>query len=138
MQIFKTKQELLKSNEAKKIVKNYNRMVSALLEFELMYHRTWFKAVEIARSGMNSSLLIRHPETNKFVLNFDNQIYELIDEAKNFIKLELEIPEAARNMMNNEEVSKFELNQLSFEKFCCSSYTKFETLFRFYCFAPFF
>ncbi|XP_075265378.1 dynein axonemal heavy chain 5-like isoform X2 [Convolutriloba macropyga] len=106
MQIFKTKPDLLKSTEAKKIVKNYNRMVSALLEFELMYHRTWFKAVEIARSGMNSSLLIRHPETNKFVLNFDNQIYELIDEAKNFIKLELEIPEAARDMMNNEEVIK--------------------------------
>ena len=106
MQIFKSKNDLLKSNEAKRIVKNYNRMASALLEFELTYHKTWFKAVEIARSGMNSSLLIRHPESNNFILNFDTQIYELIDETKNFIKLELEIPDAARNMMLNEEVIK--------------------------------
>lgn len=33
---------------------------------QLLYHRGWFKAVEAAKSGLNASLLVRHPETKVY------------------------------------------------------------------------
>ena len=70
-------------------------MAAVLMEFEMLYHRGWYKAVETARSGLNASLLVKHPDTEKLFVNFDPQILELIQEAKYLQKLNLEIPEAA-------------------------------------------
>ena len=37
---------------------------------QLLYHRGWFKAVEAAKSGLNASLLVRHPETKVYFFPF--------------------------------------------------------------------
>ncbi|CAH1798803.1 unnamed protein product, partial [Owenia fusiformis] len=95
MKIFKKKSEFLRSSEAKKIVRNYNKMAAVLMEFEMLYHRGWFRAVDAAKSGLNASLLVKHPETKEIFVNFDPQILELIQEAKHLKRLNLEIPETA-------------------------------------------
>ncbi len=51
--------------------------------------------METARSGMNASLLVQHPETRKIYVNFDPKILELVQEAKYLKKLALDIPESA-------------------------------------------
>lgn len=51
MKVFKTKPEILKHPEAKKIVRNYNKMAGVLLEYEMLYHRGWCRAVEAAKGG---------------------------------------------------------------------------------------
>lgn len=61
----------------------------------MLYHRGWYRAVETARSGLNASLLVRHPETNQLFVNFDPQILELIQEARYLKKMQLDIPESA-------------------------------------------
>jgi dynein heavy chain len=107
MKIFKSKHELLKTMEAKKVIKNFNKMAAVLVEFEMLYHRGWFKAVDTARSGLNSSLLIKGKENGQHLyVNFDNQIFELIDEAKYMIKMGLELPESAHSMITNEATIK--------------------------------
>ncbi|XP_048577391.1 dynein axonemal heavy chain 5 isoform X1 [Nematostella vectensis] len=112
MLIFKTKSDLLKGEEAKRIVKNYNKMASVLVEFELLYHRGWFRAVEAAKSGLYASLLVRHPETKELFVNFDPQIVELIQEAKCMARLNLEIPNSAQVLRLKEEQIKSSSNRL--------------------------
>ena len=51
--------------EAKKIVRNYNKIAKILLEYEILYHRAWMRQVETATVGLHASLLVRHPETGK-------------------------------------------------------------------------
>lgn len=43
---------IIQSEEGRKVIRNYNKMASVLLEYEMLYHRGWFKAVETARSGI--------------------------------------------------------------------------------------
>ncbi|XP_077977872.1 dynein axonemal heavy chain 5-like isoform X2 [Glandiceps talaboti] len=106
MKVFKKKQEVLRTQEAKKIIRNFNKMAAVLMEFEMLYHRGWYRAVETAKSGMNSSLLVRHPDTKDLFVNFDPQILELIAEAKYLRKMNLEIPEAAVVMCMKENEIK--------------------------------
>lgn len=44
---------------------------------------------------LNITLLVRHPKTGKFVVNFDPKVTEVIREAKCLLKMGLEIPKQA-------------------------------------------
>ena len=57
-------------------------------------------------SGLNASLLVRHPETKKMFVNFDPQVLELIVEARYMVKLNLEIPESAVFLIKKEQEIK--------------------------------
>ena len=58
----------------------------------------WIQGVATAYSGLQSSVLVRHPETKKLVANFDPKIYELLQETKKMIELSLEIPQSANTL----------------------------------------
>jgi len=85
----------LKKPAGAKVVKQYNRLGHVLMEFELLYHRAWWQAVDAANTGMQASLFVRHPTTNRLVVNLDKQILQLIRETKSMQKLRMEIPESA-------------------------------------------
>ncbi|XP_052807224.1 dynein axonemal heavy chain 5-like isoform X2 [Mya arenaria] len=106
MKAFKTKPVILKSSEAKKIVRNYNKMAGVLMEYEMLYHRGWLRAVEAAKSGLNASLLIRHPDSGELFVNFDPQVMELIQEAKCLQAMNLEVPETVKGLQTKEEEIK--------------------------------
>ncbi|KAH3727100.1 hypothetical protein DPMN_053025, partial [Dreissena polymorpha] len=106
MKAFKTKPAILKTAEAKKIVRNYNKMAGVLMEYEMLYHRGWLRAVEAAKSGLNASLLIRHPDSGELFVNFDPQVVELIQEAKYLQALGLECPETVKALMTKEDEIK--------------------------------
>ena len=72
----------------------------------MLYHRGWIRAVEAAKSGLNASLLIRHPDTDELFVNFDPQVVELIQEAKCLQALHLEVPETVKALMVKEEEIK--------------------------------
>jgi len=42
---FRLHPQLLQSAEAKKIIRNYNKLSKTLLEYELMYYRCWLSQV---------------------------------------------------------------------------------------------
>ncbi len=60
----------------------------------MLYHRGWFRAVETARSGLNASLLVRHPESSELFVNFDPTVFELMAECKYMRRLNLDVPDA--------------------------------------------
>lgn len=73
----------------------------------MLYHRGWCQAVEMAASGLNASLLIVHPaDSNKYIVNIDPQVIELIQEAKYLHKMNLEVRGSAVELLNREEEIK--------------------------------
>lgn len=73
---------------------------------KVLYHRGWFHAVETARSGLNASLLVRHPDTDQLFVNFDPQILEILQEAKYLRKLNLEISDSVLVLCRSESKLK--------------------------------
>nr|XP_039256499.1 dynein heavy chain 5, axonemal-like [Styela clava] len=106
MDYFIEQAEALKTPDGKKIVKTFNKMAAVLLEYEVLYHRGWVRAVEAVKSGMKSTLLVRNPDTNKLMVNFDPSIWELLYEAKYLWKIDLDIPDAAFNLCLKEDKIK--------------------------------
>ncbi|EDV21817.1 uncharacterized protein TRIADDRAFT_59929 [Trichoplax adhaerens] len=98
MSVFKTFPRILQSQEAKRIIKNYNKVAKVLLEYEMIYYHGWHKQIEAAKSGLHASLLVRHPDTGELFVNFDPQILTLIRETDCIGRLELEIPEVAASL----------------------------------------
>lgn len=47
MQLFQQHPSVLKTPEAKPIIRSYNRMAKILLEFEVLYHRAWLQQVSL-------------------------------------------------------------------------------------------
>lgn len=97
MQKFATNRALLTSSkETKKIVKTYNKVAKALIEFETLWHQAWLRSIDECKKGLSASLLVQHPETGKLLVNFDKEILKLIRETK-YLQLcgVSPIPEAA-------------------------------------------
>ena len=52
------------------------------MAFEYLWYEAWCKSIEQAKAGLTATLIIRHPETKQLYVNFDEQIVQLIREAK--------------------------------------------------------
>ena len=55
MEMFQKYPTILQNPEAKKVIKNYNKLAKVLLEFELLYHQAWMKQV---KSNINFKSMI--------------------------------------------------------------------------------
>ena len=91
--------DIIRSEEGKQVVRNYNRMAQVLLEYELVHYRSWCKSIETILSGLNATILVRDPETNDLLVNFDPQVNELMKESVYMQKMNLEIPEDSKNLI---------------------------------------
>jgi len=45
MLAFEQHATILKSDEARKLIKYYNKLTKVLLEYEILYHRAWLRQV---------------------------------------------------------------------------------------------
>ena len=143
MEAFQRHPTILQGAEAKKIIKNYNKLAKVLLEFEMLYHRGWIRQVpmshtatsrkysialefavffivsifphqvEIARSGLNASLCVKRPDTGELFVNFDPQLLVLIRETECMARLGLEIPPQAKALRAKQGYFKDKYNALN-------------------------
>eukprot|EP01135_Chromosphaera_perkinsii_P010177 Nk52_evm43s2039 gene=Nk52_evmTU43s2039 len=102
MKIFNTKADLMQTSEAKKITRNYNKLAGILVEFEMLWHRGWYRVVDAAKTGLAATVLVRCPDTGQLYVNFDPQIDQLIKETKSIQRMGLDIPPAAKTLCMNE------------------------------------
>nr|XP_018669928.1 dynein heavy chain 5, axonemal-like isoform X1 [Ciona intestinalis]XP_026692815.1 dynein heavy chain 5, axonemal-like isoform X1 [Ciona intestinalis] len=91
--------DLMRTPEARKVVKNYNKVAAALTEYEILFHRAWARGVEGIMSGLKASILVRHPETRELFVNFDPRVYELLCETRHMVGLKLEVPDLAFKLL---------------------------------------
>jgi dynein heavy chain len=102
MKFFQEKTKCLESPDAKKHIKNYNKLASTLLEYELLWHQSWFSVVDETKSGLYATLLVDDNQ-GEWVVNFDDSIMHLIKETRAIQRLGLEIPESAKQLYSQEE-----------------------------------
>jgi len=55
IQVFQNFADLMKTNEARKAIKGYNKLARVLVEYEVLHHRAWIQQVNIS-----SLILLAH------------------------------------------------------------------------------
>jgi dynein heavy chain len=68
MKQFKSNKNVMTTKESKKIIRTYNKVARALIEYETLWHHAWCKSIEAAKSGLQATLIIRHPRSRSLVL----------------------------------------------------------------------
>ncbi|CAH1796663.1 unnamed protein product [Owenia fusiformis] len=113
MMIFAEHPTVLKSEEAKKIVKKYNTVGRVLMEYELLYHRAWVKSIDAVNEALQVPVLVRHQDTKQLLVNFDPLIMQVIREAECMRKLDMEVPEVANILSHSQDKLKANRNTLT-------------------------
>uniref|UniRef100_A0A8C8C8Z2 Dynein, axonemal, heavy chain 5 n=1 Tax=Oncorhynchus tshawytscha TaxID=74940 RepID=A0A8C8C8Z2_ONCTS len=112
MDLFQESPGVLATPEAKRIIRNYNRVARVLLEFEMLYHSGWMKQIEEVRLGLQASLLVKCPDTGDLFVNFDPQILTQIRETDCMTRMRLEIPPFAAILQQKQDALKKNYNKL--------------------------
>uniref|UniRef100_A0AAX7VFT7 AAA+ ATPase domain-containing protein n=1 Tax=Astatotilapia calliptera TaxID=8154 RepID=A0AAX7VFT7_ASTCA len=98
----KENSDILLSPQGRNAVKMYNQTAASLVKFECIYHQAWLEEVSQMNHVLNVALLVRHPKTEKLVVNFDPKVTEVIREAKCLVKMGLLVPKQALHLLNIE------------------------------------
>lgn len=114
MRKFQGNPSVLAPKESKKIIRTYNKVARTLIAFEYLWYEAWSSSIEQAKAGLQATLIIRHPSTGKLYVNFDQELFQLIREAKCLAKLEVDIPEAAKIVLLQEEKFKSYYDDLKY------------------------
>ncbi|KAL7522596.1 hypothetical protein ACHAWX_007291 [Stephanocyclus meneghinianus] len=113
MKQFEANQNVLASKDARKTIKMYNKIARTLVAFEFSWYKAWVQSIDQAKAGLQATLIIRHPEDGKLYVNFDQDIFQLIREAKCLDRMGIEIPESAKIALMQEEKFKTFYTQLN-------------------------
>ena len=60
---FQRREALMAARDSKRVIRTYNRLAQALLEFEGLWHQAWLRSVDNAKAQLQATLLTQHPET---------------------------------------------------------------------------
>nr|XP_021143896.1 dynein heavy chain 5, axonemal [Columba livia] len=112
MKSFQQHPAVLQTPDGKRIIHNYNKVAKVLMEFEVTYHRGWLQQTELTKRGLQSSLLVKAPETGELFVNFDPQILTLIRETDCMTHMCLEIPPFASVIQQKRDWYKKIVNNL--------------------------
>ena len=114
MKRFEANQNVLAGRDAKRIIKLYNKVARTLVAFEFLWYKAWVQSIDQAKTGLQATLIIRHPDDNKLYVNFDHEIFQLIRETKCLDRMGIEIPESAKIALFQEEKFKTFYTQLHY------------------------
>ena len=114
MRRFESNPTVLATKDSRKIIKTYNKVARTLVAFEYLWYEAWCRSVETSKAGLQATLIIRHPDTQRLYVNFDPEILQLIREAKCLSRLGIDVPEAARVVMLQEDKFKNYFQELSY------------------------
>ncbi|XP_046898543.1 dynein axonemal heavy chain 5 isoform X2 [Hypomesus transpacificus] len=112
MELFQQHPGVLATADAKRIIRNYNRVSRVLLEFEMLYHQGWVKQMDVARLGLQASLLVRCPDTGQLYVNFDPELLAQIRETDCMTRMRLEVPPFAVFLQQKQDSLKQNFNKL--------------------------
>eukprot|EP00755_Sulcionema_specki_P014909 Sspe_Gene.57955::Locus_31794_Transcript_1_1_Confidence_1.000_Length_6699::g.57955::m.57955/K10408/DNAH; dynein heavy chain, axonemal len=101
--------------ESKKIVRTYNKVARWLVEYEQLWLAAWQKHIDVARQGLNATLIVRHE--GRLYVNFDIEILSLIKEVRAMMAIgppRIPIPQAAKMTLMQEKRYKSFCNELTY------------------------
>lgn len=74
----------------------YNALACVFTHYEQIYHKAWFENLEKVRCGLGAPIILPHPQTKKYIVNYDPFITESIRETENMFRLNLPVPDTAQ------------------------------------------
>jgi dynein heavy chain len=114
MKKFEANQNVLASQDAKKIIRIYNKVARMLVAFEYLWYQAWVQSIDQAKSGLAATLIIRHPHDGKLYVNFDQEIMQLMREAKCMERMGIAVPMEARIVLLQHQKFKAYFGELQF------------------------
>lgn len=96
MECLKTHKRVMQHRKVQKCIQQYNSLACVFVHYEKIYHKAWSDNIAQVRSGLSAPILMKHPKTKRFVVNFDPYIIESIREAEYMYKLNLNVPDVAQ------------------------------------------
>ncbi|KAJ8736206.1 hypothetical protein PYW08_006862 [Mythimna loreyi] len=96
MQEFKQHHEVITHMNTQRCIKLHNVMTIVFTEYQMIYHYSWSENVGRVRLGLIAPLLMRHPKTNMYIINFSMYIPECIREVEYMWQLGLRVPDGAQ------------------------------------------
>ncbi|EGV96920.1 Dynein heavy chain 5, axonemal [Cricetulus griseus] len=112
MQLFQQHPFVLRTAEAKPVIRSYNRMGKVLLEFEVLYHRAWLQQIEEIHVGLEASLLVKAAGTGELFVNFDPQILILFRETECMYQMGLPVSPFAAALFQKRDMYKKNFNDM--------------------------
>ncbi|KAM3593194.1 uncharacterized protein V6R79_007624 [Siganus canaliculatus] len=106
MLALKTKLDMLKVPEMTAVIRSYNRVARALLQYELLHLQAWSQAAERAPHCLNAALLVRHRNSKEIFVNLDPLVLEVLHEARWMTQLGLTVPKVILKMSSRESQIK--------------------------------
>uniref|UniRef100_UPI00358ECCF5 dynein axonemal heavy chain 8 n=1 Tax=Myxine glutinosa TaxID=7769 RepID=UPI00358ECCF5 len=103
---------VLSSDIGKKALTMCKNTVHVLQCYVDSHHNEWTKIFQVISFALQATLLVRHPQTGKLLVNFDLQICEKIQETKYFLKMGLEVPQKAMSLLKVERELKMTRSSL--------------------------
>lgn len=101
------------TKDSKKVIRTYNKVSIALLEFEAIWLDAWKRSIDSSRAGMNATLLVRYE--GRLYVNFDSEINQLIKETRSLMLFgDIEVPQAAKSLLMQEQKLKTFFNELTY------------------------
>ncbi|XP_010767024.1 dynein heavy chain 5, axonemal-like, partial [Notothenia coriiceps] len=88
--------------EMTKVIRSYNKMAVALLQYEVLHLQGWSQAAESAPHRLSAALLVTHESSKEFFVNLDPVVLEVLQEARWMTKLGVTVPKAVQKMTSRE------------------------------------
>eukprot|EP00935_MAST-01C_sp_MAST-1C-sp1_P000949 g949.t1 len=114
MKKFEANQNVLASQDAKKIIRIYNKVARMLVAFEYLWYQAWVQSIDQAKSGLQATLIVRHPHDGKLYVNFDQEIMQLMREAKCIDRMGIEVPTEAKIVLLQQKKFKAYFGELQY------------------------
>ena len=90
--VFQKHQQLMQLPETKKAIKHYNRLARVLVEYELIFLQIWNRQIDSVHESLNSTVLVKHPDSGEFLVNFDPMIDELLRDVQVLNGMGVDVP----------------------------------------------
>ncbi|KAM8731517.1 dynein axonemal heavy chain 5 [Acanthopagrus schlegelii] len=102
MLILKKKLDALKGPEMTKVIRSYNKMAVALLQYELLHLQRWSQAAESAPPRLTAALLVRHQNSKEVCVNLDPVVLEVLQETRWMTRLGVTVPKVVLKLSSRE------------------------------------
>ena len=111
--VFQKNQQLMQLPETKKAIKHYNRLARVLVEYELIFLQIWTKEIDVAKASLNSTVLVKHPDTGELLVNLDPKIMELLRNTQVLNGMGVEVPAKALMVYTKKQALMKKLDKIS-------------------------
>ncbi|XP_063992717.1 dynein axonemal heavy chain 8 [Diachasmimorpha longicaudata] len=92
MELFRLRRKVITDDHMQRCIKIYNALINVFTHYEMIYHKAWYNSAAIVRLALTSPLLLKHPRTNRYIVNFDLYIHRVFREAEYLSRLNFEVP----------------------------------------------